>query len=52
MKIVVIYDYTIMDESKCLDCIKNYGVHILAYYKATEGKYYWNIAEIRKAING
>ena len=52
MKIVVIYNYANVDKSKCPDCIKNYGVHIPAYYKAIDGKYYWNIAEIRKAING
>ena len=52
MKIVVIYNYANVDKSKCPDCIKNYGVHIPAYYTAIDGKYYWNIAEIRKAING
>ena len=52
MKIVVIYNYANVDKSKCPDCIKNYGVHIPAYFKATDGKYYWNVAEIRKAING
>ena len=51
-KIVVIYNYANVDKSKCPDSIKNYGVHIPAYYKAIDGKYYWNIAEIRKAING
>ena len=52
MKIIVIYNYANVDKSKCPDCIKNYGIHIPAYYKAIDGKYYWNIAQIRKAING
>ncbi len=52
LKIVVIYNYANVDKSKCPDCIKYYGVHIPAYYYASDGKCYWNIARIKEAING
>ena len=52
MKIVVIYNYANVDKSKCPECIKDYGVHIPAYFRAIDGKFYWNISEITKAING
>lgn len=49
-KIVVIYNYANVDKSKCPDCIKNYGKHIVMYYKTDDGKEYWNYSEIKKEI--
>lgn len=39
-----------VDKSKCPDCIKYYGVHIPAYYYASDGKCYWNIARIKERL--
>ena len=50
-KIVVIYNYANVDKSKCPECIKGYGTHIVMYYKETDGKEYWNYNEINKAIS-
>lgn len=49
-KIVIIYNYANIDKSKCPDCIKNYGKHIVMYYRANDGKEYWNYDEIKETL--
>lgn len=50
-KIVIIYNYANVDKSKCPDCIKNYGKHIVMYYHGQDGKDYWNYSEIKEALS-
>lgn len=50
-KIVVIYNYANVDRTKCPDCLKYVGTHIVMYYKGTDGKEYWNYSEINKEIS-
>ena len=50
LKIIVLYNSTIVQKSKCPDVIKDVGKHIAAIYKGTDNKYYWNYQEIKKAI--
>ena len=52
LKIVVIYNYLNVYKDKCPECLRYVGTHILAYYRAVDGKEYWNYPEIKKAING
>lgn len=49
-KIVVLYNYLHVDKSKCPEVLRTKGVHIPAYYKDADGKYYWDYRAIRKAI--
>ena len=49
--IVVIYNYANVDKSKCPDCIKNYGKHIVMYYHGVDGKDYSNYQEIKEALS-
>ena len=52
MRIVVLYNSTIVQRSKCPDAVKNLGQHLAAIYRGTDGNYYWNYPEIKKAIEG
>lgn len=49
IKIVVIYNSTTVDKSKCPDVLKYQGKHIpMIYYQ--NGMKYWNYTEIKNAI--
>lgn len=49
IKIVVLYNSTTIDRSKCPDIIKSTGTHIaMKYYK--DGGYYWDYQSIKNAI--
>ena len=49
IKIVVLYNSTTVDKSKCPDVIKSHGKHIpMMYYQ--NGTKYWNYTEIKNAI--
>lgn len=49
IKIVVIYNSTTVDKSKCPDVLKSQGNHIpMMYYQ--NGAKYWNYTEIKNAI--
>lgn len=50
MKIVVIYNYTFVDRSKCPEVLRNLGKHLNGYYLGNDGQYYWNYKEIKSAI--
>ena len=52
LRIIVLYNSTIVQKSKCPEAVKDRGKHIAAIYKGTDGKYYWNYTEIKKAIQG
>lgn len=49
MKIIVIYNYSSIQKSKCPEILRNKGEHIVAYYWI-DNKCYWNYSEIKKAI--
>lgn len=52
LKIVVIYNYLNIHREKCPECLRYVGTHIPAYYRAVDGKEYWNYSAIKSAING
>lgn len=52
IKIVVLYNKTWVDKSLCPEAVKNLGIHERMYYKASDGKYYWDYQSIKKAIEG
>ena len=52
LKIVVIYNSSIVQKSKCPEILRNKGIHINGYYRANDGKYYWNYSDIKSAIMG
>ena len=49
IKIVVLYNSTVVDKSKCPDVIKSKGKHLPMMYYQNEIKY-WNYSEIKNAI--
>lgn len=51
IEIIVLYNSTRIDKSKCPESVRNIGKHVtMIYYE--NGKYYWNYQSIKKAING
>lgn len=48
--IVVIYNYSTIEKSKCPEAVRNIGKHINGYYKGNDGKWYWNYKTIKEAI--
>ena len=49
IKIIVLYNDTVVDKSKCPDSVKNLGYHTaMVYYK--DGKYYWDYNAVKKAF--
>lgn len=49
LKIVVIYNYSFVDRSKCPEVVKSEGKHVAAYHWDGYAKK-WNYSEIRDAI--
>ena len=49
-RIIVIYNFATIQKNKCPELLRTLGIHINGYYKGTDGKLYWNYAEIKKAI--
>ena len=51
IKIVVLYNSTTVNKSKCPDAVVNKGTHVaMAYYD--NGKCYWDYQSVKKAIMG
>lgn len=50
LKIVVIYNSTVIDRSKCPEAVRLHGKHVRGIYYGTDGKQYWNYNEIKNAI--
>ncbi len=49
IKIIVLYNDTVVDKSKCPDAVKNLGYHTaMVYYK--DGKCYWDYNAVKKAF--
>lgn len=48
--IIVLYNDTRIDKSKCPESVRNTGTHTtMVYYK--EGKYYWDYQSVKKAFD-
>lgn len=50
MKIIVLYNAENIDRNKCPEAVRWIGTHLKMYYKASDGKYYWNYAAIKEAF--
>ena len=47
--IVVLYNNTRVDRSKCPEAVRYHGNHVaMMYYR--DGKYYWDYPEVKKAL--
>lgn len=51
IKLVILYNSTKIEKSKCPESIRNLGTHINMMYVGTDGKTYWNYTKIKDAIN-
>ena len=51
LKIIVLYNDSIVDKNKCPDVLKNEGTHVPMCY-CSNGKLYWDYASVKKAILG
>lgn len=51
LQIVVLYNSTTVDKSKCPELLRNIGLHIPAKYRDIYGDNRWNYQQIRAAIN-
>ena len=52
LRIIVIYNFSSVQRSKCPEILRYRGIHINGYYKGYDGKYYWNYSDIKNAIMG
>ena len=50
IKIIVLYNSTKVDRSKCPDAVKYVGTHIAMVYKGIDGRYYWDYNAVKKAL--
>ena len=49
IKIIVLYNDTIVDKSKCPEVLRNIGTHkAMVYYE--DGKYYWDYQSVKEAF--
>jgi len=51
IKIIVLYNSTKVEQSKCPDAVKNIGTHASMKYKGYDGKYYWNYQSVKEAFD-
>lgn len=50
IKIIVLYNDTKIDKSKCPEVVRNIGTHkTMVYYK--DGKYYWDYQSVKDAFD-
>ena len=50
IKIVVLYNSTMVNRSKCPDAVKNFGTHVAMQYIGSDGKHYWNYQKVKEAL--
>lgn len=50
IKIVVLYNSTIVNKDKCPDILQLFGTHVAMVYKGTDGKLYWNYNAVKNAV--
>ena len=51
IKIVILYNSTKVDRSKCPDTVKRTGTHALMIYKGNDGKCYWDYQSAKDALD-
>jgi hypothetical protein len=51
IKIVVLYNSTKVERSKCPDAVKWLGTHASMVYKGNDGKYYWDYQSVKAAFD-
>lgn len=51
IKIVVLYNATRVDKTKCPDSVKYVGTHTAMVLKGTDGNLYWDYQAVKKAID-
>ena len=49
LKIVVLYNSSIVNKHKCIDSVKDKGINLPVYYW-DNGEKYWNYNKIKEAI--
>lgn len=50
IKIIVLYNNTVINKSKCPEAVRNKGIHTtMVYYE--NGKYYWDYQSVKKAFD-
>ena len=50
IKIIVLYNNTVINKSKCTEAVRNKGIHTtMVYYE--NGKYYWDYQSVKKAFD-
>ena len=52
IKIVVLYNSTVVSRSKCPAAVRYKGTHVPMIYKGTDGKYYWDYTAVKNALEG
>lgn len=50
IKIVVLYNATRVDKSKCPSAVKNLGTHAPMCYRGDDGKLYWDYNSVKEAM--
>lgn len=50
IKIVVLYNSTIVNKNKCPESVRNKGTHVPMVFKGQDGKYYWDYNTVKDAI--
>ena len=50
IKIVVLYNDTFVDKSKCPSALRYRGTHTAMVYKGTDGNYNWDYDSVKKAL--
>lgn len=51
IKLIILYNSTKIEKSKCPDSLRKIGTHINMKYIGNDGRTYWNYSEIKDAIN-
>ncbi len=51
IKIIVLYNTTKVERSKCPENVRWEGTHAPMVYKGDDGKYYWDYQAVKKAFN-
>lgn len=51
IKIIVLYNSTRVDKSKCPDAVKYVGTHTAMVYRGIDGRLYWDYQAVKNAFD-
>ena len=51
IKIIVLYNSTSIDKSKCPEAVRYKGTHVAMVYTGNDGKEYWNYTAVKSAFD-